>query len=178
MSFDEQLKVGLLGEDLVSRWLIKRGWQVLPAYQVSADHGKGPRLFGDYGQLISPDLLVFNAKKTFWVEAKFKSAFTWHRISSTWQTGIDLKHWSHYVDVAKVTPFEAWIVFLHKPDSQAKDTPPGMRSPSGLFGNSVEKLAELKHHEHANHGPSGMIYWTDSALVKLAEYSAVASPKQ
>jgi hypothetical protein len=169
MSFAEKLKVGMLGEDAISRWLISRGHQVLPAYQIQANHGKGPRLFGAYGQLISPDLFVFKDKKAMWVEAKHKTSFTWHRITQTWQTGIDKRHWSDYLQVERVTPFPVWLVFLHKPGENAKDTPAGMVSPTGLFANSVEVLKDSIDHEHENHGPSGMVYWREKTLIKLAE---------
>jgi len=177
MSFEKQLAVGLYGEDLISRWLIRRGMQVLPAYQIQENHGKGPRLFGQYGQLICPDLLVFKAERVIWIEAKLKSAFTWHRMSASWQTGIDRRHWRDYVEVERVTPFPVWLFFLHAPGHAAKDTPEGLKSPSGLYGNSVKLLVECVHHEHDGHGPSGMVYWRESALKKLADWSAFLPDK-
>jgi hypothetical protein len=173
MSFEQKLEAGLYGEDLISRWLIARGHQVLPAYQIQQNHGKGPRLFGQYGQLISPDLLVFKTNKVLWVEAKSKSAFTWHRLSATWQTGLDRRHWRDYLAVEKVTPFPVWIMFLHAPGHAAKDTPAGLESPSGLYGNSIAVLAATIHHEHENHGPSGMVYWREQDLKKVAIWEEV-----
>lgn len=169
VSFSERLQTGLLGEGEIARWFNDKGYAVLPAYEVEMNNGKGPRIFTAEGSLISPDLLVFNSRKVFWIEAKTKSAFTWHRASQTWQTGIDRKHWSHYLQVAQRTPWPVWILFLHRPGSIAKDTPEGMTSPCGLFGNTIEKLNANIHHEHENHGPSGMVYWTIGALRKLDE---------
>ena len=173
MSFTENLREGRLGEDLISQWFIRRGWQVLPAYETSIISGKGPRLFGAYGQLICPDLLVFNDTLFLWIEAKFKSAFTWHRLSSSWQTGIDLRHWRDYQQVDQRTPMDVWIFFLHKPLGCAKDTPTGHVSPAGLFGQTVKKLTSCVHHTHANHGPSGMAYWTLSSFILLANWEDV-----
>jgi hypothetical protein len=167
VSFDRTLKEGLIGEGEISRMLIARGYIVLPAYQIEQQHGKGPRLFTAEGQLIAPDMLVFKENKVIWVEAKTKSAFTWHRASQTWQTGIDRKHWSHYVEVDSKTPWPVWLLFLHRNGFIAKDTPDGMISPSGLFGNSVRVLKLSIHHEHENHGPSGMVYWTVDMLKKI-----------
>ncbi len=167
MSFEVQLKTGMLGEGEISRWFMQRGWSVLPAYEIEQSHGKGPRLFQSSGQLISPDLLVFKEESVYWVEAKTKSSFTWHRASRTWQTGIDRRHWLHYVEVERRTPFPVWILFLHRFGQSAKDTPDGMISPHGLFGNTVEYLLPNIHHEHANHGPSGMVYWTVDSLKKI-----------
>jgi hypothetical protein len=173
MSFEEKLKEGLLGEGEISKWFISRGYSVLPAYEVELNHGKGPRLFTKEGTLISPDLLVFNASRILWIEAKTKSAFTWHRLSRTWQTGIDRKHWGHYLCVAARTPFPVGILFLHKPNCTAKDTPEGMVSPSGLFGNNIASLKDSVHHTSCLHGPSGMVYWTLGNLKKIAEYNDV-----
>jgi hypothetical protein len=174
MSFESKLEAGLFGEDLISKWLIRRGNQVLPAYQIQENHGKGPRLFGQYGQLICPDLLVFKGERVLWIEAKSKSAFTWHRISGTWQTGIDRRHWRDYLEVERVTPFPVWLMFLHAPGNSAKDTPDGMQCPSGLYGNSIIELESTVHHEHENHGPSGMVYWCEASLKKLATWESVS----
>ena len=174
MTFAEALQVGLLGEGQIARWFNSRGWDVLPAYEVQTDSGKGPRLFtANYGNLITPDLLVFNDSQILWVEAKTKSAFTWHRITESFQTGIDSRHWRDYLTVNEVTPFPLWILFLHKPGSRAKDTPRDKISPTGLYGQEIGKLQQTVDHEHENHGPSGMVYWQETALRKLCEYKAL-----
>ena len=96
MSFEHSLREGLLGESIIVRWLNRQGCHVLPANEIEQSHGKGPRLYTAKEQLISPDLLCWNGREQFWIEAKTKSAFTWHRLSETWQTGIDRRHWHHY----------------------------------------------------------------------------------
>ena len=169
-SFAQSLEAGQIGEGLIARWLIRRGSSVLPAYQIEIQHGKGPRFFTPDGVFVSPDLLVFSGEKVTWIEAKTKSAFTWHRISRTWQTGIDLRHWHDYVKVDMLSNWPVWLMFLQRP-GVAKDTPPGMVCPAGLFGNEVSRLVGSVHHEHEGHGPSGMVYWTDDALKKLADIS-------
>jgi hypothetical protein len=174
MSFTEKLAVGRLGEDAISRWLIRKKFFVLPAYEIMVHHGKGPRLFGPNGNLISPDLMVFKGDRVEWIEAKHKSAFSWHRKTGTWQTGIDRRHWRDYLEVEKTTPFPVWLFFLHCPGGEAKDTPGGMRSPSGLFAGMISDLYRCIDHEHENHGPSGMVYWRESSLKKLAEYLEVS----
>jgi hypothetical protein len=168
MSFAQTLQIGLAGEGRISRWLNKRGLTVLPAYEVELNHGKGPRLFAPGRKLICPDLLAFNAEKIIWFEAKTKTAFTWHRLTGSWQTGIDLRHWKEYLAVNVVTPFPVWLLFLHEANGSAKDTPVGLVSPSGLFGNEIGVLARAVDHESQNHGPSGMVYWRISALKKIA----------
>lgn len=170
MSFAEKLAAGQLGEGRIAKWWAAKGYSVLPAYQVEMAHGKGPRLYTAARQLISPDLLVFKGDRVLWCEAKSKHAFTWHRLSRTWQTGIDLLHWRHYLEVAESTPFPVWLFFLHHPNGTAKDTPAGMISPCGLFGNEISHLRARIHHQHENHGPAGMVYWELSSLKKIASY--------
>ena len=112
-------------------------------------------------------MLTIRGKTVRWVEAKTKSSFTWYRLGQKWQTGIDLRHWRDYLRVNAETPFEMWIVFLHR-DGKAKDTPAGMDSPTGLFGNEVGILSRCVDHESENHGASGMVYWNRDDLRLIA----------
>ena len=179
MSFTEKLQKGQLGESLIAKWLNRGGWNVLPAYDIEVQSGKGPRLFtATRGQLITPDMLVFRHKSIVWVEAKTKSAFTWHRLSQTFQTGIDLRHWKSYISVSEVTPFPVWLLFLHKPGNTAKDTPSEKTSPSGLYGQELTRLQKTTDHEHPNWGRSGMVYWQEKSLLKLADYNEITEPSQ
>lgn len=171
MSFDESLKEGKLGEGLIARWLLSRGWDLLPAYEIELEHDKGPQLYtAKHGKLIAPDFLGLKDPKISWIEAKTKSAFTWHRKTQTFQTGIDRRHWLEYVVVRETTKLPLWIFFLHKPGNNAKDTPFGMISPSGLYVQSLDKLCTTIDHEHDNHGNSGMVYWQESVLRKICTY--------
>lgn len=166
-----------MGESIIAKWLNRCGWNVLPAYEVETHSGKGPRLFTvERGKLITPDMLIFKNRNIRWIEAKTKSAFTWHRISESFQTGIDRRHWQSYISVSEVTPFPVWLLFLHEPGQNAKDTPAGMKSPSGLYGQEITKLCENVDHEHKNHGRSGMVYWRESVLLKLCTYEEVIAP--
>ena len=173
MSFERSLCEGILGESIIVRWLNRQGCHVLPAYEIEQSHGKGPRLYTAKQQLISPDLLCWNGHEQFWIEAKTKSAFTWHRLSETWQTGIDRRHWHHYQKVEETMGIPVWLLFLHKPGNLAKDTPEGMQSPHGLYGESLAKLKDNVHHEHSNHGSSGMVYWELETLTKYANVMPV-----
>jgi len=49
----------------------------------------------------------------------------------------------------------------------AKDSP---ISPSGLFGNEINKLEKTINHSSDLWGKSGMVYWNKEDLVKLADY--------
>lgn len=53
------------------------------------------------------------------------------------------------------------------------ETPCGMESPHGLFGNEINTLKNCVDHEHKNHGPSGMVYWRVESLKPIARYTDV-----
>ena len=115
MSFKKQLNYGLAGESFISKWLKARGHSILPAYEKIIDTGKGPQIYTPNGtNLIAPDLLVWKSKEILWVEAKRKTAFTWHRIKSRWTTGIDKIHYEHYLKVFNETPWKVWLLFLQE----------------------------------------------------------------
>lgn len=167
MSFHESLVMGQAGESAIAGWLKRKGFAVMPVYEKIMDTGKGPQLFMAETELIAPDLFVFHPdnKKVLWIEAKHKTAFTWHRITGRWTTGIDLRHYRDYCRVADLSPWPVWLMFLHQ-GGQAKDSPPD--SPSGLFGNTLDYLKDNVNHTHANWGPSGMVYWAVGNLRQLA----------
>ena len=171
MSFEEALQVGLIGEGLCAAWWQAFGWHILPAYEIEADSGKEPRLFmATQERLITPDMLCIKGDKACWAEAKTKSAFTWHRKTETFQTGIDRRHWRDYLKVSESQSFPMWLMFVHRAGQVAKNTPPGMESPSGLYAQDIVKLRATIDHEHANYGPSGMVYWRESAFKRLCDY--------
>jgi len=152
------LKGRLLGEGPIALWFIKRGYCVLPAYDIEINTGKGPRLFTTAGGIIVPDLLVFNSERVVWIEAKSKNAFTWFRIGKTWQDGVDKKHWLDYLRIAEITPWPVWILFMHQGNGVAKDTPINLVPPTGLFGQDIQILKDRIDHESDRHA-RGMVYW-------------------
>jgi len=169
-SFTENLVEGRIGEGQIALWLNSRGWNVLPAYEIEIETGKGPRFFtAKQGQLVTPDLLVFKSQEIMWVEAKRKSAFTWYRKTNGFQTGIDKRHWEHYLEVKAVSQFPLWLLFLHGP-GEAKDTPEGKVSPSGLYGGEIDVLQQSIDHTSDRWGASGMVYWRKESLTMLATY--------
>lgn len=173
--FRQSLAFGKVGESLIANWLKRRGYTVLPVYEKEISEGKGPQLFTPSQNLIAPDLFAFNGgtDKAFWIEAKHKSAFTWHRITSRWTTGIDLKHYRDYLKVADLSPWPVWLLFLHQ-KGQAKDSPPGC--PTGLFGQELSYLRQHENHRHGNWGNGGMVYWAHTTLKKLATLEEICGP--
>lgn len=170
--FRKSLAQGQIGESHVARWLKRNGYAVLPVYEKILDTGKGPQLFTLTESIVAPDMQCFCIGEQYFVEAKKKSAFTWFRRWSEWQTGIDLRHYRHYLRFQELTHAEVWIMFLHERGNQAKDSPPCPLD--GLFGQTLSLLKTTMDHPSPNHGRSGMAYWNSGDLVKLAELEEVA----
>lgn len=171
-SFSRQLGFGKIGESAIAKWLMRaRQYNVLPVYEKEIHEGKGPTLFTLTKQLIAPDLFCFRdageSTDVRWIEAKTKSAFTFHRISGRWVTGIDLRHYNDYLEVASLSKIPVYLMFLHL-DGVAKDTPDGKSSPTGLFCGSLKFLSEHENHRHSNWGKSGMVYWAHETLTRIA----------
>lgn len=181
MGFNRDLKFGKVAEGLIARWLRSRGGAVMPVYEIEKSKGKGPQFFAPIGSYAAPDLIAFTSAGVMWVEAKHKTVFTWHRNSRAWTTGIDLRHFNEYQQVAAHSKLPVWLLFFHRsrqPDERdiRLGCPP--ECPAGLFGGRLERLAENINHtslpydparqDFKGHGRSGMVYWRDSQLRRLA----------
>lgn len=184
--FADNLRQGQIGESYIARWLRRKGFHVLPAYEKEIDTGKGPRLFmadgGDNAQLIAPDFFVMGKQKFMWVEAKHKTVFSWYGIGGYFVTGIDQRHFTDYCRVADSTDIPVWILFLHTsdqtwPNDVTKWGAP-KQCPVGLFGAEITKLRNNYSHKSDRHGASGMIYWQPvTHLIKIAELSELVTVK-
>ena len=174
MSFEQSLEVGKIGESRIAAWLNQRGLHVLPVYEKEVREGKGPTLFSAEGeQHICPDLLAFRDGRAYWIEAKHKQAFTWHRITERFVTGIDIKHYEEYQEVQRLHPeWVIWLFFLHK-KGKAKDTPDGLEGPSGLFCAPLKHLQDNENHRSPKYGEKGMVYWSASTLRQVAKLDEV-----
>jgi hypothetical protein len=177
VSFQKSLEKGKLGESLVAGWLASRGWYILPVYELELNQGKGPRVFGPgKEQIIAPDALLLHPRKrkVCFAECKHKTHFSYHRISQSWQTGIDFRHWQEYLKLRDILGREVWLLFLHQSEIPwENDRRHGCpdRCPTGLFAEEIGKLRLIGRvdHRHAN----GMIYWNHQDLIKLADLDEV-----
>ena len=172
MGFKESLIVGKTGESKVAQWLISQGRSILPVYEIAENQYKGPALYCHSKNLVAPDMLVFGQNKITWIEVKTKTAFSWHRKTKRFVTGIDLKHYFDYLEIAKNTTVPLWIFFLHGKGT-AVDTPEDKISPSGLFGRDILYLEKHENHRHDNWGNSGMVYWDVEDLELIASLEQI-----
>lgn len=115
-SFDTAFPVGEQGERLVGRWLMSRGWAVMPNYQFEK-HTTAPGLFSftihaaNQQALVKttmPDLLALRNGQLYGCEVKFKSQ--WVRGC---ETGMDEKHFRQYAKWQALTGFEVHVFFVH-----------------------------------------------------------------
>lgn len=170
------LPYGQWGEDAVARWLVHRGYFVLPAYEKVVNNKTGPRLSGPSGSYIAPDLFVFRKGEAFWVEVKRKGSFTFHRMTGRWVTGIDIRVYEHYCRLSDDGLYPVVLFFLHE-DGQAKDSPP--HPPTGLFAQSIDCLRRRENHRSEK---DGMVYWATEAdggpLHKWAELDEIVAGRQ
>jgi hypothetical protein len=186
MSFERQLTIGRVGESLIARWLMSRGHTVLPVYEIEKNQGKGPQLFSANQSLVAPDMLVFTANGQQFIEAKHKSVFTWHRNTQQWTTGIDMRHYGDYLRVGKQTQLPVWLMFFHRESTpDARDIQAGCppQCPTGLYGGDLFGLVIKENHRakpfdaqregYVGHGKSGMVYWAEPSLKKLASCEEV-----
>lgn len=182
MKFNESLAIGRVGENAISVWLQSRGHSIFPAYDIEKPQGKGPQLFSESGALVLPDLLAFKDGKMQWFEAKHKTCFTWHRLTQKWTTGIDIRHYEEYQEVAIKTKIPVWLLFFH-PNSMPSEADRRYgcpaTCPTGLFGNDLMILRSVENHRSkpldsnrtgfVGHGKSGMVYWSHESLRLIAK---------
>jgi hypothetical protein len=177
MSFALRLSYGRIAENKIAQWLMAKGSLVLPVYETELEgSAKGPRVFLCDSELVAPDLLVFTKQRAHWIEAKRKSRFTWHRKTRTWQTGIDVGCYNHYLQIADQSPFPLWLLFLHEDSTpDARDIHAGSepQCPVGLYGRDIQKLRHVVDHSHNNWGRTGMVYWRESVLQRIATIAEV-----
>jgi len=164
LDFDQALKYGLIGEELVIQWLRSHDWCVLPAYVTPPGWTKGPRLYTPSEEIIAPDLFLFNLEKhqACWVDVKRKKIFSKHNISGDWNTGINWYHYCNYKLVEQVSGWPVWLLFLQEP--QEDEGAPA----AGLYGASLLALSKNIHHKWEIGEETRMVYWAPSALKFLA----------
>jgi len=170
-SFKEQLVRGKVGEGKIARWLMRKGWAIIPVYEIEGGKREGPKVFTSDGNCVSPDMIA-HKDRTVFVEAKTKTVFSWFRKSQCWVTGIDLKHFDDYIKIASRFPtWDFWLLFLHESSSpsaaDALERCPN-ECPIGLFGGSLSYLEKNFSHKSPFHGQSGMVYWRHENLKMLA----------
>lgn len=114
-NFQQNLKVGEAGEDIVYEYLIQNNSYVEDLRKQKRDEGAGPRLKGTEGTLISPDFAVYNKnpkKGNFAVDAKVKNSI--YPINGKMYFTVDNKY-EQYKRVTEIKKLDfLMIAFLYQ----------------------------------------------------------------
>lgn len=121
-AFDDKLRWGGEAERAVSLWLQRRGWYVLPTYDYSGeDDNKAPKLEGQARSLVIPDLLAAQfSHGSCWLEVKRKTKADYTYTTGRHETGISLRLWNDYKDVAHESGIDASVIFVHEREDQIR----------------------------------------------------------
>lgn len=149
---------GRRGEQLIKRWLQKRGWWVIPSYDYTGENDdKAPRMQGLSSSLVIPDLDIAKDGLRRWAEVKTKTkALEWRKTGEL-QHGIDLRHYEEYLKVQSLSGTHVWL-FIVEENTQT------------ILAESLDRLGEPRIGRE--YGKGGMANWPRdrfSIKVKLTE---------
>ena len=166
LEFEKQLAIGREVEMAVARWLMQRGHRVLPVYDYSGlNSGKAPKLqaISSADSLICPDLLIVKGGRTIWCEVKFKTHADFTRRTRQHETGIDLRLWNHYQQVADTSGSPVWLIFCHQCEDEIRcGSLDVLRSPNE---HRIYRGSKMSH--------SGMVFFRYDTLHYLERLSSV-----
>jgi len=149
-AFAKKIEVARQFEKALAAWFQTRfGAYILPTYDYSGlQEDKPPKLLAESESLVIPDLLICRRGKTTWVECKWKSSTALHRNTNTPTTGINLRHWEHYLRVRRVSGCDVVVMFIHIAEQEMR-------------GDTIETLRANEHHRYdgGKMGRDGMIFW-------------------
>jgi len=151
-NFEKLLKFGQEGEHEVAKYLIEKGVSVLPLYQFNAE--EAPYIVNMNNKLISPDLICFN-KVSFFVEVKTKNQ--WVEFKGSLETGLDKRHYLHYLEISKTTNLQVYLFFNHK-----------QKEPLGIYCCKLEDFTREWDgmYNNVRKSPS-MVFYDYSVLTKI-----------
>jgi len=160
--FKQTLAQGKLIETLIAKWLIKRGYTIIPIYEIADNQYKGPQIFTPHESIIAPDMLAFKDGYFYFIEAKFKSGFTKHDNTGHYLTGIDLPHYRNYIKVMEHFNTDIRIIFV----MEGKEVM-GNTWNSGVYMGYLSEMVDCIHHTHEKGSKHGMVYWDEEVLTKV-----------
>lgn len=174
--FEKNLAWGEEGENIVARFLAKRGCMVSPLAQ--GKHDKAPVLVlsenDAFRRLIHPDLTVFRSDgQVLFAEVKRKrqwvGPYDQYRPGRGRETGFDAYQLPHYAGVSDRSKLPIWLFFVHE-----------RQPPTGIYAQALdvmtphirpwdgrdERTGELRH-------PSPMVLFPESCLIRLWDLAEV-----
>ena len=154
-------------EKALAGWVRAKGWHVLPTYDFSGKgDDKAPKLLAPPGQvdLVMPDLQCFRSGACRWIECKWKTQATWHRVTKRWVTGISLRLANHYIKVQQLTGADVSLLFLHEREGEVR-------------GGPMREIEPLWAHDYGGGrmGRHGMRFWRWEEMPLRATLAEVAA---
>lgn len=112
-----EAQLGSLAESEAARLMAHRGHLVVPIFSATqnTDNADAPLLYRPRGGfVVGPDLLVFSAAGSTWVDVKAKTGPTWRRTHRRWEHGIDRACFEDYEAVGRFSHLPVWILILEE----------------------------------------------------------------
>lgn len=103
-SFEQKLEYGKEFEDAFSRFLMQKGWHVIPKYLFCQEGA--PSMFGLNSKYAVPDIDAAKNGKRIWFECKRKNLMKAHPA-----TGYPLSNHESYKKIKEITGDDVWIIF-------------------------------------------------------------------
>lgn len=155
-------------EQIVARWLMERGWYVIPSYDYAGEDGnKAPRLESLSDRFPVPDLDIcsgprsrFSSGVRRWVEVKAKEAASFTYKTGKYEHGIE--HYDDYMRVAELTGTEAWLAIYETTTIHTRE----QRGEAGLL--LVQSFANLGEPRRTSMYGRRMAYWPRDAFQRAA----------
>jgi len=109
-----EFEKGRAGEQIVSQLLQESGWYIVPSYDYCGEDDKSPRMKGENGFFVIPDLDASRQGKRLWFEVKTKSSATWTHKTQRHEHGIPLRHYRDYLRVQAESGTPVWLVVVEQ----------------------------------------------------------------
>lgn len=104
-----QWELGRGGEQVIRPWLIRYGYRVIVLANIA--DGGAPSLEGRT-RIVLPDYQVVGGTGNRFVELKTKSEATLYKKTQTWEHGLELRLYHHYLAIAAETHLQVWLCIL------------------------------------------------------------------
>lgn len=119
-AFEAMLQHGEHYEHLLAKLLERRGFRVLgeARFNWKTNGVRDSRTLR--ATHLYPDLLVERNGRARWIDAKFKTHADLYRRTQTLVTGIPMRHWLYYKEIALKTATPVAIAFLHQQENEIR----------------------------------------------------------
>lgn len=157
-NFQQEPARGREYEVAFSKWLqAERGYYTLPVFDCAGlTHKVAPHIDGNGQVMTAPDILACKNGTWAWFEVKLKEHADFHRISSTYVTGLPLRNWQHYLAVREATLSPVWLIFIHLEERE-------------VMGGEIGDMTTHHIHHPATMDNGGTVFFAYNSLKRLMQ---------